>query len=370
MPRRLGVLAARLGVTLLGLSSCAREPPRFPPGEPPRAGLASVECRALQAVFPRLLAARPQGNVVLSPHALVRGLMAVGERDEARRQAILKFLSFAGHWDDLVRELDSAEGRLTAERLGLYPGVGDYVTAPAGETPAARFVYQSSVNESERGFRSVVDVQLAGVPMAGRPLAQPAWVDFEGRGQVPAMRMRRGAWFGGSADFSSAFWAAENDGEDTVPARLEGRAVVTLALATHDDAPPERLPVLPCAGGTLPEQGREVLLDLRAPTFCAKTSFALSAIDPPLAKRLAADVQLQARMAFDQRATVNLPKRTSASPGLIWDVGRHLPQYDFPLSRPFYATVHDRGSGALLYVAYIREPGAATACRSDADAEP
>ncbi len=380
--RLAGVVA--LAVATAGCAT-ARVEPAFPAPSAPPWPLASLECRVGQQVLDRALL-QAHGNVVLSPHAIVRALFVLGTRgDERQRQQILDFFGFRDGWQELSNLLagtyaDVTWGADAPDLDALRAGRLRYesIVEPLAEEPAEsepwnagpihsefnrRELARARVARTHHGLISLFDAQVAGVPMLGEPLFRRTTLPFAGRPAVSGVAMRLGASYGVSPAFSSAFWPAQSDGPDTVPARLEGGVVVTFSLPSGEGRVAlEQLPVLPCGGGGLPPKSAAVALDFRAPTFCARSDNALSDLAPELHAALGVDVALRARLAFDERGTLNLPPRPLRSPGFLQDMGTGHPAHELHLERPFFVTVHDRSSGVILYVAHVRTPSDVSAC--------
>jgi hypothetical protein len=378
-----GTRSLVLGGVAVALVACAKPEPTFPGFSEAKGPIASLECAVLQQTFARLLVTHPQGNVVLSPHQLVLGLFEAGVRgDERQRFQILRFLGYRGDWPRLADELarvsrvsvggTSADDQTRAIRFeyeAIVTGLGHAQTTESSVESLHSAFNQRELEQARRErplahLISLMDAQVAGVPMLTEPLFHPAKVAFGDHDSVAGVQMSGGAWYGVSPDYKNAFWAAENDGPDTVPARMEGRAVVAFSLPTSADlTAADRLPVLPCHGAGLPPGGAKVSLDFRAPTFCAYQKTALSSLAPELASQLATDVELRTRFAFDQRGTINLPERAVRSPSVLDQGAGRRTQHALHLDRPFFVTVHDRISGAILYVTYVREPTSLSDCQ-------
>lgn len=343
---------------LLLLSGCEKPEPTFPAPSEPADSRSAVECRLLETVFPRLIEANPQGNVVLAPHALASTMAAMGG-GQAPASPYGKT-----SWKEL-KDADAATGD---------PVRHDGVSGPSSEkqkrpaAPAGSDFIRSELalarkSESKDAWLSLFDAQVAGVPMVTRSVFKPAQVEFGGNLAVAGAEMSFGAQYGVSQHFRSAFWSATSR-EDWLPAAVGDGVIVTFSLPINEaDAPPLRLPGLPCGGGVLPADSRKVEVDFRVPTFCARSRGSLANVAPEVGSSLSADVLFSARLAFDARGTVNLPPYAVRSPALLRDYDAPRTAHELHLDRPFFVTVHDRSTGAILYVAYVREANDVNACR-------
>ena len=255
-----------------------------------------------------LLAAQPRGNIALSPHALVRGILALGARgDERQRAALRAFLGYSGAWGTLLREVDAAEARLVSSFASTEGGV-----------PASRVQYESLISE----------------------LSHAASL----------------------APFTTSLQSAFNRSE-LARTELGAGRFVSLVDARIAGVPMLASPAFRAAQVPFGPGGRQVSLRFRAPTFCAATRFSLSTLAPELQRSLANELTLSARVAFDERGTINLPEQAVASPSFLNDLGQRNPRHELSFTHPFVVTVHDPVSGAIIYVAYVREPNGPSACR-------
>lgn len=348
-----------LGAVLL--TACEKPEPTFPaPGEAKDEAIAA-ECRLIENVLPRLIAASPQGNVVLSPHTLASALAAMQSGKP----------SASGEWVDLE---DAKPDTLQATPFRLESVIGPSAKQKPGRAKAKPSGSAFIRNELEQARKSLepatwvalFDAQVAGVPTVSRSLFRPAQVEFSEHLSVPGTSMTFGAHYGVSAHFRSAFWSATSR-EGVIPAPLDEDVVVTFSQPINEaDAPPVRLPVLPCSGGGLPAGSYRVALDLRVPTFCARTRVALADVAPDLRATLPADLLISARLGFDARGTINLPPHVARSPGVLKESDWRQAHHELYLDRPFFVTVHERGSGHILYVAYVREANDVNGCGESA----
>jgi hypothetical protein len=97
--------------------------------------------------------------------------------------------------------------------------------------------------------------------------------------------------------------------------------------------------------------------------FCAASSVEL---EPALGLAPAAGssaTRVVSRLGFDVRGTFNHPERSLPSPQAEHDVQRRLRPAALTLDDPFFVTVHDRETGSIIYVAWIREAGVAASCQ-------
>ncbi len=73
--------------------------------------------------------------------------------------------------------------------------------------------------------------------------------------------------------------------------------------------------------------------------------------------------RLVSRLGFDTRGTFNHPEQSLPSPQTEHDVLRGTRQAELNLDEPFFVTIHDRETGSIIYVAWIREAGSAATCQ-------
>jgi hypothetical protein len=314
----------------------------------------------MQRIFDGLVRAQSQGNIVLSPHAALRGLLEVArDADERQQREILSFLGQRTTLQGLQQQLDRVERRLRSAGVGP---VAEYQYLPKA---LRLFSYQGQLERRENRLISAIDVRLSGVPAADVNDVKARWTSFgDPPRSVPGVELQGRTWFGCSPEFHSAFWATENE-SDGLPAGLnQGRGLVAFSLPVNDgDEAVGKIPILPCGGGAVPNGAQNVNLRLLAPTFCAKSTFSLGETVPALASSLPVPVELHARLAFDRRGTFNFPEQALRSPRFLKDVGYPAEPAELVLARPFFVSVHDRESGALLYLAYVREAGSPDVCR-------
>jgi hypothetical protein len=104
-------------------------------------------------------------------------------------------------------------------------------------------------------------------------------------------------------------------------------------------------------------------LDFRAPAFCAESRLSLDELlAPELRRELPVPIKVQSRLEFDARGTFNRPPSALPSPSGGLDVERELEPRSLAISRPFFVMLHDPESGAIFYVAWIKDPGNSTNC--------
>lgn len=343
---------------LVLLFGCEKPEPTFPAPSEPSTSSSSAECRLLETVFPKLIAANPQGNVVLAPHALASTLAAMNGGQPAASPY------GKTSWREL-KDADADKGDPVRHDGVSGPSSDKHKrpAAPAGSDFIRNELGLARKLESKGAWLSLFDAQVAGVPMVTRSLFKPGPVEFAGNLAAPGAQMSFGAQYGVSTHFRSVFWNATSR-EDWLPASVGDGVVVTFSLPINEaDAPPLRLPGLPCGGGVLPDDSRKVEVDFRVPTFCARSRGSLANIAPDAGASPSADVLFSARLAFDARGTINLPPYAVRSPSLLRDYDAQRTAHELHLDRPFFVTVHDRASGAILYVAYVREANDVKACR-------
>jgi hypothetical protein len=363
------------GLALL-LMACKAECPTFPAASSPPSLLARAECQVLARVFPELLERQPRGNVVFSPHAATLALVGLAwQREGAERQRLMSVFGAGVSLERLNVELARAEERLKGPPLPDWPEVGqvrpvhfDYESSLSWASngleaePASHAFVQRALTNARREQWSLVtaDAIVAGVPWAGAVRTEQR--PFAGT-PTPFLRSVRGPALGCSDQFDSAAWPAEHLRGDSIPvANPEGRAYVSFARPKRFPASPVAIPALPCHGGELAPRGATIELDFAAPAFCAVSSVEL---EPALGLATPAGssaTRVVSRLGFDLRGTFNHPERSLPSPQTEHDVQRALRPAALTLEEPFFVTVHDRETGSIIYVAWIREAGVVASC--------